>query len=227
MSLLHGSTERVHALEEANLGFALLLGRRLRAGAFDTRALNHDAKRQISGEVLEQPRLVGGERVGLGRVDAENPEGALAVVLQGQRNTRAIPSLERGLPPHRDLRVRGEVLTRDALAAPNGRSARAVPPLDIRPGEARLLEVPALGPGPRDRVYGLRVVGFGIAHPAHAVACLVTDDLTHVVDEALFVFGSNQDLVAAADGSELSIQSMQHCLGALALGDVDERDQHP
>jgi hypothetical protein len=101
--------------------------------------------------------------------------------------------------------IDGEILDADAPSASHGDRGRTLE-FGVGPSAPGLFQKPTLDAAPGDRPYGLGRIVLAIAHPRRTVTGLIADDATNIVEQGLFVLGSQQGLVALADGFQFTMQ---------------------
>jgi hypothetical protein len=115
-------------------------------------------------------------------------------------------SLERSFPPHCRCGIIAEILNDNDPSITDGSAGRAAARIAVGPTQVHLFEKASVSPSAGNRPNRLGRVILSISHPRHAVSGLVADDPANLVQQGLFVFGSQQGLVAHADGTHFPIQ---------------------
>src|SRR5208282_4063981 len=90
-----------------------------------------DAEGQVASQFFKQPNLFRRKSVGLGGINAKTAEGVGVFILERQGDGRTKIAQYCTLPPGRQSRIRGEILTATSFPTPDGRSGGAPPPFRV------------------------------------------------------------------------------------------------
>jgi hypothetical protein len=171
-----------------------------------------DAIGQVVGQFGQQLRLFRVESVRLGGVNVQRAEHA-ALDRQRQANASSVASLAGFVAPGQEARILQDVLHGARLARAEGGADRAAPALRVGPGDVHRLQVAFFKAVLRDGPDGLGLVVFREANPSQPIAAVVHHDTANLIQQFRFVRGSNQRLVALADGFERAIGLCQTQIG--------------